>query len=380
LSWPDLLGQVMIKKRLQISAGLVIGLITVITAIGMSPTPVSATAHPAPDVFTNSANCFRNIIQTGDLYCLVRYELPTYTTATPPPAAPEAWCAELVNTDGCITDPVEPTFETSLITNAAFITLYTDCDIAPAYCSSGVIQAQVRMPRINHSIGGVYISDASTITWGDTTVNACIESSDLLFSVQSSDCLPVAWNTAEANQTDQRNQLGRTLLDELRAVETSRHLPLNSYVANSFLSTGARVLALEALSVMDQIIPAYFQAASQTALITPYATPEGSLALQVSIDATAAATDIPAAFVDLGDTVAGISGGAMATIFFGILAVLFFFWVYKKTGEYVLPTAGFITVGMIGIWVRGPTVSVIAVAAVVMSMIAAMFILRKISA
>ena len=59
---------------------------------------------------------------------------------------------------------------------------------------------------------------------------------------------------------------------------------------------------------------------------------------------------------------------------------LFFFWVYKKTGEYVLPAAGFITVGMVGIWVRGPTVSVIAVAAVVMSMIAAMFILRKISA
>ena len=362
----------MIKKRLQITAGLVIGLIAVITTIGISPTPVSAQAYPAPDVFTNTANCFRNIIQTGDLYCLVRYELPTYTTATPPPAAPEAWCKELVNTDGCIADPVEPTLETSLITNAAFITLYTDCDVAPAYCSAGVLQAQVRMPRINHSIGGVYISDASTITWGDTTVNACVESSDLLFSVQSSDCLPVAWNTAEDNQTDQRDQLGRTLLDELRAVETNRNLPFNSYVANSYLSTGARVLALEALSVMDQIIPTYFQAASDTALITPYATPVGSLALQVSIDATAAATDIPAAFVDLGDTVAGI--------FFGIFAALAFFWVYKRTGDYVLPAAGFITVGMIGIWTRGPTVSVVAVAAVVMSMIAAMFILRKISA
>jgi len=368
------------KKRLQIIAGLIIGLITVITTIGISPPPVSAQAYPAPDVFTNSANCFRNIIQSGDLYCLVRYELPTFTTATPPPATPEAWCKELVNTDGCIADPVEPTQETSLVTNAAFITLYKDCGAPPTNCSTGDIQSQVRMPRINHSIGGVYISDASTITWGDTTVNACVESSDLLFSVQSSDCLTVAWNTAEDNQTDQRDQLGRTLLDELRAVETNRNLPFNSYVANSYLSTGARVLALEALSVMDQIIPAYFQAASETALIVPYATPVGSLALQVSIDATAAATDIPAAFVDLGDTVAGVSGGAMATVFFGILASLFFFWVYSRTGDYVLPAAGFITVGMIGIWTRGPTVSVVAVAAVVMSMIAAMFILRKISA
>jgi len=154
-------------------------------------------------------------------------------------------------------------------------------------------------------------------------------------------------------------------------------------VSNGVATTAGRTLAVEALSIMDQVIPDYFQAASSSALseTEAWATPiPGSLALQASIDATAAATDLPAAFADLGSTAGGLSGGAMATVFFGAIGTIFFVWIHQRTGEYVIPSAGFITVGLVGLWARGPTLSVIGVAALVLALLGGMFVIYKVRA
>jgi len=342
--------------------------------------PLATTAHaqsPGPTLTANEATCYQNLVETGDLYCQLRYELPTFTTVPPPPATPEAWCAELVDQDGCITDPVEPTNETSLITDAAFVTLYQNCGVD---CSTGTLENQVRVPRINHALGGAYLSAGHAITFGDTTVNQCVESSASLFSPRSQSCIAVVWNIAPSDTASQRAQYGTDLVAQLRNIETNRNLALNSYVSNNLITSGGRILAIEGLSVSDQIAPTRFQAASESSADEAFTTPDGTpLALQASIDANAAVTDIPGAFDSLGSIVFGISGGAMGTLFFLLLGLIFFGWLQVQTKNFVLPTAGLVTVAMTGLFVRSPTVSVLSVAALAFGLVGAMFILRKVS-
>ena len=341
--------------------------------------PLASTAHaqsPGPTLTANEATCYQNLVETGDLYCQLRYELPTFTTVPPPPATPEAWCAELVDQDGCIADPVEPTNETSLITDAAFVTLYQNCGVD---CTTGTLENQVRVPRINHALGGAYLSPGHAITFGDTTVNQCVESSASLFSPRSQSCIAVVWNIAPSDTTSQRTQYGTDLVAQLRNIETNRNLALNSYVSNNLITSGGRILAIEGLSVSDQIAPTRFQAASESSADEAFATPSSTLPLQDSLDTLANATDIPGAFDSLGTIVFGISGGAMGTLFFLLLGLIFFAWLQAKTKNFVLPTAGLVTVGMTGLFVRSPTVSVVAVAALAFSLVGAMFILRKVS-
>ena len=351
-------------------------LILVFVALAMFAPKTSAIGGPAPTLNTNSVNCYRNIIDAGDLYCLIRYELPTFTTGTPPPGSPEAWCAELIDQDGCITDPVEPTNETSVIQDAAFVTLYQNCGVD---CTTGTLEHQGRIPRINHALGGAYLSAGHAVTWDDPTVNGCVESSSTLYTVQSQSCFAVVWHTAATDLESQRTVLGTALVGDLRSIESARGLQIGSLVTGSNLvSIAGRELAKEALSVMDQIVPERFQAASAAAIVTGYATPTGDTALQTDLDTTASGTDLVAAFADLGNTLAGLSGGAMATIMFLAVALIAFWWLHKRTDEYVIPSFGFVTVAMIGVFVRGPSVSVVAVAAVALSLVGAMFMLRKV--
>ena len=351
----------------------VIALVLISTVVISSP--AAATGGPAPTLNTNSANCFRNIIEDGDIYCLMRYQLPTFVTATPPPVSAEAWCAELVDQDGCTSDPVEPTNETSLITGAAFVTLYQNCGVD---CSTGTLESQVRTPRINHALGGSYLAAGHGVTWGDPTVNGCVESSATLFTVTSRDCLPVIWNAAASDESTQRTELGAALVGNLVSIESNRNLSLYSYVSNNLITRAGRILSVEALSVMDQIIPERFQAASFRSQDTAFATPTGILPLQASLDAKAAAAPISTAFTNLGTSVFGISGGAFATILFVTFAVAAFAWFFAKTKSLPMGTTAAATVAMVGIYTRGPTVSVIAVGAVGIGLVAAMFIIGKI--
>lgn len=354
---------------------LALAIIFAVLAVTTVQQTADATGGPAPTLSTNQANCYRNIIESGDLYCLMRYELPTFTTATPPPVSAEAWCAELVDKDGCTSDPVEPTNETSLITSAAFVTLYQNCGVD---CSTGTLESQVRAPRINHALGGAYLAPGHAVTWGDVTVNGCVESSTTLFTTPQRSCVPVTWNVAATDQDSQLAQLGSDLIGNLVSVQSNRNLALFSYVSNNLITSAGRVLSVEALSVMDQLIPSRFQAAITSSQDTAFATPTGSLALQTSLDASAAAKDLPGAFDSLGTTVLGISGGAFATIFFLGLGIAVFIWMNRKTKEFVIPSAGFVTVATVGMYVRGPTISVVAVAAVGFGLVGAMFLIGKV--
>ncbi len=354
---------------------LSVALVIATAAVMMFIPSVHATGGPAPTLSTNQANCFRNIIEDGDIYCMMRYQLPTFVTATPPPVSAEAWCAELVDQDGCTSDPVEPTNETSQIIGVAFVTLYQNCGVD---CSTGTLESQVRTPRINYALGGAYLAPGHAVTWGDITVNGCVESSTTLFTVASISCIPVTWNTAATDQATQRSQLGADLVGDLVSISADRNLDLFAYVQNNLITSAGRVLSLEALSVMDQIIPERFQATIFESQDEAFATPTGTLALQADLDATAAGTDLPTAFANLGTILFGISGGAMATLFFLMLGIIAFFRISGMTGDVTMGAQAVVAVGMVGLYARGPTISVLAVAAVGFSLVGGMFLVGKI--
>lgn len=351
------------RNRLGLLVAAALGVLFMLTA----PNSTAFALDPAPDLTVNSVTCYRSIVQTGDLFCLTRYELPTKTSADVP-VSPEAWCAELVNQAGCTDDPVVPDEPTSLIPDSAFATLYT----------GSTLEDQTRVPRIDHGIAGNYLEPGHAVTWGDASVEGCVESSATLYSTQSQSCIPVVWNTADNTQAEQREQLGDDLVSQIRAIESLRSLPLNSLVTNNLITTAGRTLALEALNVVDRIVPGVFQAAAERAVTEGFATPSADTALQASLDATATAGEIPTAFAQIGSDLGGLSAGAMATIFFIGVGVVLFVFLHGITQEWVIPSVGLLSVAMVGVFVRGPSVSVIAVTALLLVFVGSMWFLRRV--
>ncbi len=365
------------KKRL---------LSVLIAAVLLIVSSTSVFAVTAPDITINSPVCYRNIIYSGDIYCQSIYQLPTYTT-TAPPANPEAWSQYLADqtgtslatglTTGARVDPVEAT---SLLTDHAYVQIYRNYSAGAGTlpAASSILENTRRIARIDYALTGLYMSTGNALTWGAADTALCVISSDdpTIFTGQSGDCELVQWNSASSDQESQRAQLGLDTLNNLLTLESFRSVSNNSYVVGEKISSSGRIFVLEALAVMDEVIPFYFQASGGQSILDPYATPTGSNALQIQLDTEAATTGLPLAFTNMGNNLFGISGGAFATIVFLIFGLLIFIILYSFTKEAIIPTAGLLTMIMIGSF-AGVSVAVIGVVIVILSLIAAMFIMRK---
>jgi len=346
--------------KFAVAALLAAGFLTLATSFASAQTA-------APPLSANFASCYREIITTGDLLCVIRYELPTYETVNPP-ATPEAWCALLVDKDGCIDDPVSPTAPTTLEPDSAYVVLR----------QGSTFLSQSRVPRIDHGLAGVYISPGHGLTWGDATIQFCAESNPTTFSPTSQDCYLVWWNTAIATQAAQRAQLGSDLVLMVLDLQTVRGLPVKSYVVNSKLTTAGQQFATEIFPGLENIIPEVYQAAAVNTNPSAFAT-AGPSNLQNDLDTTSAGTGISAAFTGLG-SVFGLSGGAIATLIFLVVGVIVFVVIRKNTegpGSIVLAVVGLMTVAMIGVFVRAPSVSVIAVMGVLFAVVGGIYIMRR---
>ena len=348
----------------------------VITAGGAAT--VLAVGGTAPTLTADEATCFQGIIDEGDLFCLLRYELPVELSPVPgsPPAAPEAWCAELTSAqDGCTADPVVPDDNSALIFDTAFVALYSNTN----YLLPGgpVLEYEERVPRIGYGLGGIYLSPGNAVTWGDSTTEACVQSSSTLYTSQSQSCIPVLWNVAAADQQSQRDQLGLDLVAALRAIEALESKPVDTYVTNNRVTAEGRYLAVEAFSNITSVIPGTFQAGAVPSISTSFATPTAPLALQDQLDTAAGSSDLPTAFGNLGTILGGWSAGAMGTILFIFFGLAVFVYVQRYTQEFVMPTAALMTVLMVGVYVRAPSISAMAVLGVILAFTGGMFVLRK---
>lgn len=216
----------------------------------------SAQISAAPDLYVNDASCYRSIVDTDDLFCMVRYELPTSSSD----GVSDAWCAELHNETGCDETPADPDEPTSLPQNTAFVTMYEGC--SGDDCSSGTILNTSRMPRIGYGLGGSYMFPGHSVTWGDTSVSICVESSDLLFSPISQDCQAVVWNQAASDQDSQREILGTDMVAQVFAIGIQEARSANYYVTAGKINSNGKPLALEALSNADRILDVFASGAS----------------------------------------------------------------------------------------------------------------------
>lgn len=238
-----------------------------------------AQAQTAPTLAISEAHAFRNIVQTGDLFILVRYELPISVTG----GMSDAWCAYLEDQTGCDASPALPEAPDTLLDQTASVTFYTDC--IGTNCSAAVGREYAdQLPRIDHALAGVYFAAGHELTWNTATYGVCIESNAVTFATNEQECLNPQWNAASSDTASQRAELEEQIVVTLRTLETTRNDPELSIVNGSNLITeNGRVFALEALGVMAVIIPDVFQAASRV-VATPFATASSGSSLQAQLD------------------------------------------------------------------------------------------------
>lgn len=324
----------------------------------------SAQTDPAPDINQSFVACYRSIVQTDDLFCLTRFELPTHLTEAP--VAPEAWCALLVDTDGCIADPVDPTNPTSITSGAAYITLY----------DNATLLGQAQVQRIGHTIGGLYFPAGHNITWADGNITGCVQSSDTLFTTTTEDCIPVFWNTSANTTAAQLAKLSGDLVAQMAALETVDELiPAGGYVVSNKITPAGRDIALEALNVMDVILTGAFQSAAVPGITDSFATPETELPLQTSVNATA--TAVAGGFQGVG-TSFGVPAGAVGLGMFTAIGIAVFAIVYRVTdGNASMSVAAMLTAMLSGTLVGAVPISVAAVTAVLLFGVGGIFIARK---
>ena len=331
----------------------------------VSPT-ASAATDPSPEVFQNFAGCYRSLVQSDDLFCINRYQLPTYETAAPMSA--EAWCQYLVDQDGCTADPVDPTAPGTLQSGAAYVTLYD---------GASTLLGQVLVPRVGYSVAGLYFPAGHGITWGDTSLQACVESSATLFTTFEQSCLTPVWNTAANTEAAQRTQLGSDLVAQFVNLETEDPLiPVNGYVINNRINAAGRDIALEALNVIDRILTNTFQSSSSPAITDSFATPSSELQLQTDINATATAF---VGALDGAGSDLGVSGEALGIGFFAVLGMIAFWIVKRFTDGNNTPLAliAMLTVFLTGVTAGAVPVTVAAVALVLIAAVGVLFMLRK---
>lgn len=331
------------------------------TASASSP----AFAADAPDLSIGSAKCYRSILEADDLFCLSDYELPVALTDSP--VSPEAWCAELVDTTGC-TDRA-PLYPTTLETGAAYVTLYDGADIL----------GQSQVPRIGLALGGTYLAAGHAVTWGNTNITACVESSRTAYDTFTQACLNVLWSAAANTEAAQRADLAQDLLALLQGLEAlDPFVETNGYVINSLITSTGRVLALEALSLMDRILIDTFQSQAVQAVTTDF-TPGTGLALQSNIDATA--TAVVGAFQGLG-TDFGVPTDAVGITLFTVVGIIMFAVVQRVApppGNMPLAVVAFLTVVLIGVQLGAVPVAVVAVMTILLAALAAAFLIRKVA-
>ena len=134
-----------------------------------------AYAVAAPDISVSGANCYRNIVDTGDIYCQLVYDMPV-ASSTVAPTNPEEWSQYLVDqtytststglTTGMRIDPLEPG---SLLPNHAFIQLYRNYTAVAGPSTlpdpSSILEYTARVPRIDNALGGVYLQSGHAVSW-----------------------------------------------------------------------------------------------------------------------------------------------------------------------------------------------------------------------
>lgn len=342
-------------------------LAAVITALFLAVPSSRVQAAPAPALVALEGLAFRNIVATGDMYVMLRFEMPLSDGT---PSTSTAWCAELDNETGCTANPPAPDDPFSLPRGNAWVAYYT--------ASRAFIHEQVIPPRVGFGLVGIYFAPGHGLTWQDTTAELCIQSASApTYDAVVISCAALSWNggatTAAAITSLQSN-----LVQQVTTLESERQLPPRSLVNGaSKITYLGRPFALEALNVMDRIVPDAFQTGSGVVL-GDYVAPSGDTALQTQVGGEAAATGLTAALSSVGLSFFGLSGPNAALFLFilpvGLLSAALAYGITRETSWAGIALVSWL---IIGTWMRAPTVSVVMALLAVMAIGFSWWIVRK---
>ncbi len=175
-------------------------------------------AAAAPALTALDGLCFENLVQDGDQFCALRFDLPITITQ----GVSDAWCAELEDETGCDADPAATTDPFSLPRGTAWVTFYTN--------DRADIQDQVIVPRIGFGLGGVYFGPGHGLTFNDATAEICVETAGgPTFDAVVISCIPPSWNGG-ADQDAARTSLEIQIVSQMVTLESERLLPRGALV------------------------------------------------------------------------------------------------------------------------------------------------------
>lgn len=293
-----------------------------------SPTPTQIPPQNAPPFSIYEAYGYRNILQTGDFFILVRYELNESDDG----AANTYWCQEIYlgYPAGCELSPPSPSFPESL--KAGYISL-------KYYDYNGQVQTdQPKIPRIGGGLAGIY-NPAPASDWGwDTTNTAevCLESSSFYFQSSYPDCTTVILREStvpsNASYTGGQLALGTELGGSsgiLYNLESNLNLPINTLVSGVGQVTpfGQRY-AEESLKgityvAVDGSDTAVFQLGTESVYGNEgFQRKTGESKLQTEIDLEATNSGATQSFTIAADEYLGLDGTLLAALIFGFAAIM----------------------------------------------------------
>lgn len=381
------------RPRALAAAGLAIVAIAGVLAAVLAwiPTSVRADHLPASPPVSNVASyCFHDVARTGtvsgdstagDWLCLTQYALPQRlnTSTTSPVTTPEAWCAQLIDQTGCTGTLLRPDNPTSMLSSLAYLRMYSDCG---ASCpSGGTVEAEVEIRRTGSALAGVYITNASSLGWSDSTLQVCVEASAAVFHPAAAQCgPPTRAGAISDSQATQRTHLGDSLIGMLKSLEVEWRLPAGSFVQKNKITAAGRILALEAFEFLPQIIGDYFQAGVVRPQLTPAGTPLATQQVrQNQLDSTPAIATAQANLSQLGTSVLGTEGSTFpGWIVFGLLGLVAGGIMYRLTQDVSLSIVAFFVLGpLAGIYVRAPTFQSLMVIFVVLGFFASFKVAKK---
>lgn len=381
-------------------AGVLAGALTFLAGAA-GAAPVSQTA---PTSEMKSVRCWRTILQADDMLCIGQYNLPQQNLTTYPIPTPvttsSAWCAYLAVQAGCTSTSgaVSPDDPTSLQygTLSAWFTICS-VSVSQVGCTGefenslatpvtgGTLHSQDRVPRIGAGIAGHYFSPGHGL-WNISPVpKACIEPTGDFSATSTTACQPLTFNGLANNQATQRDQMQKDVLAFIVNVQTARGLAKNAYITGSKINAAGRILALEAYPYMDILIPDAFQAAAEQAVKTPYSgTPAGAVVLETRIAGTVTASAWGQRAERAGSEW-GISGGFWTTLVFMMFGAVAAWGTWRWVGSTdpnssAAPVLGVLVFGAVtflGVFLGGPSLSVVIVTIVILSMIGGWFVLAR---
>ena len=324
-------------------------LLILLLTILFIPGSISANTPAPGGVSILEINGFQNIVNTGDRFYLVYYDLDLST-----------WCNTnvLANDDGCSDSPPFPKYPETQAGN--LVLNFKDL--------SGNTSASSFIRRIGDSLGVVYIGAGNTIPFNDPNYQICLEtiSTGSKGWTMTPVCSSIIYRQASDNTLSaNRNELRNYILANVYSIEQNVNLQTGTLISNSGVITaeGQKITEV-AFPGLFQIIDNLYSLSGVDVLdeFTPGSLSPLDNTMQSQTNQTSIPTDVNRASLEF----LGIGGQAGMLAIIVIVGGLLSVTSYLVTGNSFVAWVGFMMLPMLSMWISVPTFSYIAVILIVL--------------